>query len=413
MAEDNINYLTCKNCGAQLSKTDEDSTTCPYCGSIGFIDSPINGSQEAIKIDVTYHPILPLEKARAMLNRKIIDYPFHITNPGFLNFKIKPRYIPFWHIFAQCRYQWQGPKNVSYHQNGMEDAELIFAVPASSGINVGQINQLIEGHEGSEESVGLSPHDKTWEIIPAKVSVEEALKGEGILNYINNQGLEYCRKKRDYIASVVTSIVSYQSKCKYMPICIFEYEANGQRYKNLVNLFNGSVTGDFPVDNSTLIAYMKNVYQRGAAKNKGKFGQCLAGLLMLIALGLSIWQFIKGHYLLGSILVFVSFVLLVVCSALSSEINTWMESLSKHKESIARFILSQNSHAMKKLTSIYGESFAKSIHQYVARFANENRLGEIDIPIVNAIAHAELDLKDVADKFWQDLRPQINIPDRF
>jgi len=434
MAEDNINYLTCKNCGAQLRKISENNIACPYCGSMGIINKAADAARDIKNIDTTYHPILSIDEARSILIKRMNDLPLGAVNPEYLNFKIRPQYFPVWRICAHLKCQWQrkslqsnnliensscpeqyeNQNTQSFRPNGSEDIELIFAISASPEFDIGQINASIDGYKKTTESIGFNPHDKTWEIVPIKGTVSDALESKGVQNYLNYQGWRYCQNKAASVSSVITSIVSYQSKCEYMPICTFEYEANGQKYQNLVNLFNRSVIGDIPIDTSIFINQMRDAYKKEIdGKGKISSGQNIIIFFIIVTLVLSICLFAAKIYILGIAAVIALFVWISKYDSSKlkkTNINMWAMFLNTHKESIARFILSQNSHAMKKLTSIYGESFAKSIHKYVARLADENRLGEIDIPIVNAIAHAELDLKDVADKFWQDLYQLIKIP---
>lgn len=440
--------LSCSNCGAQLMLRDQGTVYCPYCNSIAvMMNSPFVGRKD-IRIHTTYHPNISVENARQRLLEKMAAHEFALSNFKDIDLKITTLYFPFWHERAQLRCDWNGQNTRSipvtkyrtvyrngksyeepytdyelefYPVNGTKTIEDIFGLPASNGLNLDQINYILYGVGGANESQGFSPHDSSWGSSPVTKSIQEAINEGDVQSYLDGRAYHGCIGEAQFLFGASASMISYEHKCKYLPVCLINYKANEQNYQNLVNLFTGSVMGDVPIDNSAFMDKVMNTRQK-ELNNKASANLLITtGILGIIATVVGFFiQLSKYHdtYLFGVNPIisfgcaFIFFMLLLGIWTIVARRTIWTNFLMANKEPIARLILIPSSKTVKILPKIYGDIFFRSMKKYVEQLANENKLNEVQIPVANAIAHAEMPVEMEA-KFWQNLRQYIQIKDRF
>ena len=274
----------CQSCGAQLDlRRGEEIATCLFCGSKNMVHAPKTLESSLLDLDeptldVGYlEPSWPFKSVRNRIIETIKRDECGLKNADSLSMEINGVFFPFWMIRVKGISAWVGENGHSetytewrtvtkdvngrrYETNepvqktrtvwtpfsGQAYFDETFEFPAATGLSDAQVKLI---NFAAEVKPGTPPDTSE------KFSVTSPSISQGKIWSPKIVEAAACKASAPCVQQL--SHVSPQLQFRfftlvYRPFAVVKYDVDGSEYRHFVNLGNGEVSGDFPLDVSAV-----------------------------------------------------------------------------------------------------------------------------------------------------------------
>jgi hypothetical protein len=325
-----LEVAACKSCGAQLDlRRDEEIASCLFCGSKSMVHTPKTRDASLLDLngptlDIGYiEPALSLQDVRNRIIDTIQKDECGLKNTDALAMDIKGVFFPFWKICVKGTCAWTGDnpheetytewqkvtKNVdgrSYETNepvqktrtvwtpssGQACFDETVGFPAAHGLSDVQVKVVKDGFDAEANPSDPPRTDTGFSITSPSIS-QKKIWSQSILDDMARKASEPCVCRLRHVSP---QLQSRSFTLIYLPFAVVRYAVEGSDFRHFVNLQNGNISGDFPLDVSAV------ANEAALAWQKQKQIDTLNGIYFwiwfayaVIALFLSIGYYLNGE----------------------------------------------------------------------------------------------------------------------